>query len=91
MRNMNGLHAALVVGVAVMTAAPMLHAQMDPEFALAERPWYDRAYGLSIRPPVDCRAVRQTADTYLVRFFDGMERYELRMGVRRLEVDLKLD
>ena len=58
---------------------------------LSDQPWQDRAYGLSVRPPVDTKQVRQSADDALVRFIDRDERYQLTVSVKRSSSPLTLE
>ena len=58
---------------------------------LSDERWHDRAYGLSVRPPIDAREVRQTADDALVRFVDRDKRYQLTVAVKRSSSSLTLE
>lgn len=79
---------ALAVILSVASAAM---AQDRPGINLAEQRWQDRAYGLTMRPPVGWSTFRHTADVYLARFVDDRDRLELRIAVRQLNRPLDLE
>jgi len=78
--------AAALLAVALRPAASQ--AQVNDPF-LAEQPWREQAYGLSLHPPRDAKHNPVTGDDAIARF-DGAQRYTVKVFIKKSNLDLSI-
>jgi len=81
---------AWVLACVIAAGAASAGESADEPRPLGEQREYDRAWGLSLRPPQGTRVLRRTADDYLMRIEDEDGTFRLFLSVKRLKRPLTI-
>lgn len=89
------LAAVPLLGIAHAASNPPKPAEPPPTSAkgrgLSDERWSDKAYGLSLKPPLGVRMLSQTADDYLLRIADEGGLFNMSVSVKQSRSPLTLE